>query len=243
MRINKYLAQCGLGSRRSVEALIAEGKVLLNGQVVTDLATQIDEAQDQVEVGGKTVQPPRRHVYYILNKPKGYDVTRGGRHHHRRAWDLLPKGTHASVQSVGRLDRDSTGLLLFTNDGELAFRLSHPSHGCTKVYEVLVEGEISDETVRQLIEGVTLEDGPARALSARKLEAPEKDQGVLALTMGEGRKRIVRRMCEAVGHPVIDLHRTDIGPLNIGNLRKGMTRPLTKAEVRNLYKAAGLEYE
>lgn len=240
MRINKYLAQSGLGSRRSVEELISGGKVSINGKVVRELFTQVGE-EDRIEVKGKVVRPPRSHVYVVMFKPKGYDVTRGGRHHHRRAWDLLAEGTHPSVQSVGRLDRDSSGLLLFTNDGDLAFRLSHPSHGCKKIYEVLLEGEVTDETIKKLGAGVELEDGMAHALKVRKLDCPEKGYAVLALTMGEGRKHIVRRLCEAVGHPVLELHRTDIGPLNIGKLRKGKTRPLTEAEIARLYNTVGLK--
>jgi len=149
MRLNKYLALCGLGSRRAVEQLILDGQVAIAGRPVSDLATQVGEGA-AVSIQGRPVHPvPRSSFDYILlNKPRGYDVTRGGRHHHRRAWDLLPRETHPSVQSVGRLDRDSSGLLLFTNDGELAFRLTHPRYGCRKVYEVEVEGKVGAERWR-----------------------------------------------------------------------------------------------
>jgi len=240
MRLNKFLAQSGLGSRRAVEQLILAGTVSVNGAAVRALATQVDEENDQVVVGGQAVRPVRQFEYLLLNKPRGYDVTRGGRHHHRRAWDLLPKDTHNSVQSVGRLDRDSTGLLLFTNDGELAFRLAHPRYGCRKTYEVDVEGNLSLVAMARLSEGVELEDGPARAVQVEKLPGLVKGQGRLKIVMVEGRNRIVRRMCEALGHPVVALNRIAVAGLELGDLPRGKTRPLSKQEVRRLRQAVGL---
>lgn len=243
MRLNRYLAKSGLGSRRKVEELIEAGQVSINGKAVTDLATQVDAETDEVVVDGRRVRPPLQHVYLMLNKPKGYDVTRGGRHHHRRAYDLLPEGTHPSVQAVGRLDRNSTGLLLFTNDGELANRLAHPSHGCRKEYIVEVEGKPSSEAVRKLREGVELEDGPAKAIEAKILEDEPTRPPRLRIVMGEGRKRIVRRMCEAVGHPVTNLERMATGPVRLGDLRRGKVRPLRRGEIVALRKSVGLEVE
>ncbi len=242
MRINRYLASCGLGSRRAVEALIGAGKVTLNGTIVRDLSTQVKPTGDEVTVEGRPARPAPLFTYLALNKPLGYDVTRGGEQHHRRAWDLLPKGTHPSVQSVGRLDRDSTGLLLFTNDGEFAFRLAHPRHGCTKTYDVeIAGGRPTPETLERLRDGVTLEDGPARALAVEPLpggSGPERSR--LRLVIGEGRNRIVRRMCEAVGHPVVELERVAIGRLELGVLKRGKCRPLTAREVVMLRRDAGL---
>lgn len=239
MRLNRYLAHAGFGSRRAVEKLVEAGAVTINGQKADHPGRDVDEARDRVEVNGQPVQPPQKHVYILLNKPRGYDVTRGGRHHHRRAWDLLPPGTHASVQSVGRLDRESTGLLLFTNDGDLAFRLTHPRYGCPKVYEVEVDGRISSGAIEQLRRGVELDDGPAKAESAELLGTGH-GHSLLRMVMTEGRNRIVRRMCEAVGYPVIELNRTAIGPLTLVGIAKGKTRELHAGEVRNLRKSVGL---
>jgi pseudouridine synthase len=234
LRLNKYLAQAGLGSRRAVEQLILAGVVRLNGQVVSNLSTLVNEQTDRVEVGGEEVRPARSFSYYLLNKPRGYDVTRGGRHHHRRAYDLLPEGVHPSVQSVGRLDRDSTGLLIFTNDGDLAFRLMHPRHGCQKIYEVEVEGEPDGMDLDRLRDGVMLEDGLAQAVNVERVPVSADSPVRLCITMQEGRKHIVRRMCEAIGHPVVTLNRTHVGPLQLGSLRRGGVRELTAAEVRLL---------
>ena len=239
MRLNRYLAQCGLGSRRAVEQLILEGKVTINGKVVRDLASQVESAATVV-VEGKIVRPARRFEYIMLNKPNGYDVTRGGSHHHRRAWDLLPEGTHSSVQSVGRLDRDSTGLLIFTNDGDLAFRLAHPRYGCTKTYVADVEGNMPPEKFNQLTAGLELEDGPAKPVRTGRQPAPEKDRSRLVIVMAEGRNRIVRRMCEALGYPVINLNRIALGQLELGDLARGKTRPLSKREITMLRRSVGL---
>ena len=242
MRLNKYLALCGLGSRRAVEQIILEGQVTINGRKVADLATQVDEGHDVVSVGESILQPvhSRNYEYILLNKPHGYDVTRGGRHHHRRAWDLLPKETHPSVQSVGRLDRDSTGLLIFTNDGDLAYRLTHPRYGCRKVYEVETEREMNDETLRRLKTGVDLEDGPAHAVSAERIPADVSGYPRVQIVMEEGRNRIVRRMCDAVGHPAVNLNRSAIGPLQLGSLARGKTRLLNRREITKLRKLVGL---
>lgn len=243
MRLNQFLAQCGLGSRRAVEQIILGGQVILNGRLIRELATQINPERDRVTVAGKPVRPARQLEYIMLNKPRGYDVTRGGRHHHRRAWDLLPAGTHASVQSVGRLDRDSTGLLLFTNDGDLAFRLAHPRYGCRKVYIVDVEGKVGEALLRRLTEGIELEDGPARALDARRVPTTAEGQSRLLIVMSEGRKRIVRRLCEALGHPAVALNRTAVGGLELGDLARGKTRPLSRREVTRLRQSVGLAVE
>ena len=239
MRLNRYLAQCGLGSRRAVEELIKAGRVRINGRVVERLAIHVDEQKDRVAVDEQPVGLPVRYEFIMLHKPKGYDVTRGGRHHHRRAYDLLPSGTHPSVQAVGRLDRNSTGLLLFTNDGELNFRLTHPRHGCRKVYAVDVEGAVGREVLRRLEDGVELEDGPAKVIEVEKQQTGSRGESHLRIVIAEGRKRIIRRMCEAVDHPVVRLHRTAVGPLELGDLPIGRTRPLTSREVTRLRRSVG----
>lgn len=240
MRLNRYLAQAGFGSRRAVESLVAAGAVTINGKPADHPGRAVDEANDRVEVNGRPVKPPQTHVYIMLNKPRGYDVTRGGTHHHRRAWDLLPAGTHPSVQSVGRLDRDSTGLLIFTNDGDLAFRLTHPRYGCQKIYEVDVDGRISPGALEQLRRGVDLEDGPARPVAA-EIVGSGGGLTTLRIVMAEGRKRIVRRMCEAIGHPVVNLNRAAVGELTLAGLARGKTRPLAPAEISRLRISVGLK--
>jgi pseudouridine synthase len=242
MRLNRFLAQCGVASRRAAEQLIVGGQVRVNGKPARELATQVEPGKDRVEVNGKNVEPAARPVYLLLNKPRGYDVTRGDRHSHRQVYDLLPKGTHASVKAVGRLDRDSTGLLLLTNDGALAHRLTHPSFGCPKTYQVAVEGRATKEETALLMAGVQLDDGPARAVKAQVVEAGAK-MSLLRIVMHEGRKRIVRRMCEAIGHPVAALERTEIGPLKLGQLRRGQVRALKPPEMAALRRAAGMEQE
>ncbi|HOE95814.1 MAG TPA: pseudouridine synthase [Candidatus Sumerlaeota bacterium] len=240
MRLNRFLAAAGLGSRRAVEQMIRDGRVAVNGQTVTQLATQVDERRDRVELDGRPVRPAAQTLYLMLNKPRGYDVTRGGRHHHRRVYDLLPREVHPSVQAVGRLDRNSTGLLLFTNDGDLNFRLTHPRHGCHKHYEVLVEGVVDDETLEIFREGIRLEDGPAQAVEVARLEPTGPETTRLRIVMAEGRKHIVRRMCEAAGHPVLELDRTAVGPVRLGDLARGKVRPLTRREVAALKRSVGL---
>jgi 23S rRNA pseudouridine2605 synthase len=244
LRLNRYLASCGLGSRRSVESLIRSGEVRINGKVVRELSTTVNTDHDKVTVGIKDVRPPMGRVYILMHKPRGYDVTRGGRHHHRRAWDLLPAGTHQSVQSVGRLDRNSTGLLLFTNDGETANRLTHPRFGCRKFYDVLVSGKVNEATLRKFREGIELDDGPARVVEIERLRINPERMGDqtgrtgLRMVITEGRNRIIRRMCDAVEHPVVALHRTRMGPLELGKLPTGRTRPLKQHEVNTLKKYA-----
>lgn len=239
MRLNRYLALCGLGSRRAVERLILDGEISVNGRVVTDLATQVDPDRDRIEYRGRISRPATRHTYLALNKPRGYDVTRSDRHSRRLVYDLLPDGTHPAVKAVGRLDRDSTGLLLLTDDGELAHRLTHPSFGCPKTYDVIVDGVVRVEDLNLLTSGIHLDDGPAKAVSAQLLDQTQTASR-LKIVMIEGRKRIVRRMCEAIGHPVRELERTAIGPIQLGNLRRGTTRSLTPHELRKLRHCVGL---
>jgi 23S rRNA pseudouridine2605 synthase len=239
VRLNRYLAQCGLGSRRSAEELIKNGKVKINGKIVRELATQVGP-DDRVQVDGRDQRPAEQLVYLAMNKPRGYDVTRADRHSHRRIYDLLPKETHLSVKAVGRLDRDSTGLLLLTNDGVLAHRLTHPSFGCPKAYQAEVEGKVSGETLKMMTEGVQLDDGAARAVEVVALERGTRTS-MLRIVMHEGRKHIVRRLCATLGHPVLALERVGIGPLGVTGLGKGRVRPLTKGELIALRKSVGME--
>jgi pseudouridine synthase len=238
VRLNKFLAQCGIASRREADRLIVKGKVKVNGRVVDQLGVRIDEGRDRVDVNGRPVQPERRSVYIILNKPAGFLVTMNdplGRPTVRKLLPGLPRG----VVPVGRLDFDSDGLLLLTNDGELAFRLTHPRYEVPKTYLVRVDGEVSPETLARLQRGVSLEGKKAVPDKVVLLEAG-RGKSQLRLELHEGRKREVRRIFEAVGHRVTRLRRVEFAGLTIKNLPAGQWRALLAREVSSLKKAAGL---
>jgi pseudouridine synthase len=239
-RLQKILARAGYGSRRTCEQLIRQGRVRVNGQAVTLLGTQADPEFDVIEVDGKRVSLPREHTYILLHKPAGVVTTRCDAHAARTVMHLLQDVT-APVFPVGRLDADTTGALLLTDDGELAYRLTHPRYGVPKTYLVEVRGAVGEEAIRRLQEGVPLEDGvtaPAQVHRARYVT--ERKTTLLRLTIHEGRKRQVKRMCQAVGHPVVRLHRERFGPLTLRNLPAGAWRYLTAEEVVALQRAVGL---
>ncbi len=232
-RLQKVLAQAGLGSRRACEELIEEGRVTVNGEVAI-LGRRVETAADQVAVDGVVIGVAPGLVYYLLNKPRGVVSTAADPQGRPTVVQLVPDD--ARVYPVGRLDTDTEGLLLLTNDGELTHRLTHPSFGVEKEYLVEVEGEPTRGTLRILREGVALDDG---------ITAPAKVSAVapslLKVVIHEGRNRQVRRMCEAVGHPVQRLVRTRIGPLRDASLEPGAWRALTVDEVRTLERAASVE--
>lgn len=229
-RLQKVLARVGVGSRRACEELIAAGRVTVNGEVAV-LGRRVDPAFDQVEVDGVPVPVAPGLVHYLLNKPAGVVTTAEDPHGRVTACDLVP--SEPRVHPVGRLDRDSEGLLVLTNDGALTFRLTHPSFGVPKEYLVSVRGEPQPGAVRRLREGVDLDDGPT-APARVAVVGP----GLLRIVIHEGRNRQVRRMCDAVGHPVTRLVRTRIGPLADPHLTPGTFRSLTTDEVRALAAAA-----
>jgi 23S rRNA pseudouridine2605 synthase len=233
-RLQKVLARAGLGSRRACEELIAEGRVTVDGAVAV-LGRRVDPATSHVEVDGVPVVLRDDLVYYLLNKPAGRVTTARDPQGRPTVLDLVP--AEPRVFPVGRLDFDSEGLLVLTNDGDLTHRLTHPSHGVRKTYLAEVEGVPSRAALRSLREGVMLDDGPTAPASAALVQTTA---GVTAieLTIHEGRNRQVRRMCEAVGHPVRRLVRTRIGPLHDHRLAPGVWRRLTRGEVRSLYTAA-----
>ncbi len=232
MRLQALLARAGVTSRRKAEELILKGLVRVNGEVAR-LGQKVGP-EDVVEVAGKRVELPKERLVLLLHKPKGYTTTRLDPHATKTVYQLLPD--IPGLQAVGRLDRDSEGLLLFTNDGELLFRLTHPRYGVRKVYRVWTErGTLPQEVCRRLLAGVALEDGPARALACRP--AP----GGAILTLGEGRKREVRRMLQAVGYPVKRLLRLQVGPIRLGDLPPGKWRRLSEEEVQALLREVGLE--
>jgi 23S rRNA pseudouridine2605 synthase len=229
-RLQKVLARAGFGARRVCEELIADGRVTVNGEVAA-LGRRVDPEQDRVEVDGVPIGVRPGLVHYLLNKPKGVVTTASDPQGRPTVVQLVPD--EPRVFPVGRLDADTEGLLLLTNDGELAHRLTHPSFGVEKEYVAQVEGTPSRGALRRLREGVELEDGRTAPAKVGLVEP-----NVLRLVIHEGRNRQVRRMCDAVGHPVVRLVRTRIGPLRDPNLRPGTWRALEVAEVRALERAA-----
>ncbi len=239
------MSQAGIASRRASEKLIAEGRVTVNGQTVREMGTKADPAVDDIRVDGRRLKGPQRARYILLNKPAGYVTTRVDPQHRRTVLDLLT-GVREYVYPVGRLDYDTEGLLLLTNDGELAARLTHPRHGVERTYEARVAGMPDHDAIDRLRNGVPL-DGrrtqPATVVllnraAATRLAGRREPQGVLLITIREGRNRQVRRMCEAVGHPVKKLVRRQIGPLRDRQLKPGEWRDLRAEEVRALQRAA-----
>jgi len=233
-RLARYLARSGVASRRRAEGLIATGRVAVNGVVVTTPAFNVDPERDRVTVDGKPVGPEPR-VYLVLNKPPGYVSTVSDPHGRPTVLDLVPR--IGRLYPVGRLDADSEGLLLLTNDGELTVLLTHPRYHVPKTYRVWVAGVPDRSALTRLARGVELEDGPTAPARVRMVRAG-RGGAVLEFTLYEGRKRQVRRMCAAVGHPVRRLVRVGLGPLSLGDLPPGRWRELTSGEVAALRRAA-----
>lgn len=229
MRLQKFLASAGIASRRACEKLIEEGKVSVNGEVVTQLGTTVDPLKDQVFFEGKQVQLVEEKIYLLLNKPPGYVTTAKDQFGRPTVLDLVSDTGHR-VFPVGRLDYNTSGLLILTNDGDLTLQLTHPRHEVFKTYVATVQGAISDEALEQLASGVQLEDfktSPAKV----KLIRREADLSLVELSIREGKYRQVRRMMEAVGHPVESLQRIAIGIINLSGLREGSYRVLSSEEV------------
>ncbi|CAN5289309.1 pseudouridine synthase [soil metagenome] len=229
VRLQAYLARAGVASRRASEELIRQGRVRVNGRVVTLLGSKVDPAQDRVEVDGEVVRTEAL-TWVALHKPRGYVTSRTDAFGRPTIYALLPPRFH-SLFHVGRLDRNSEGLLLLSNDGETANRLLHPRYGTTKEYLVDVQGRVEREAIQQLTHGVQLEDGLARAESVDRLHQVDQDVFRIRMVLREGRKREVRRMCEAVGHPVRRLLRQRFGPIELGELPAGRWRIVSPTEL------------
>ncbi|MEA2177593.1 MAG: rRNA synthase [Solirubrobacteraceae bacterium] len=229
MRLGKFLAHAGIASRRRAEDLVRAGRVSIDGITVRDPARDVDETSG-VAVDGKPVSGAEAHVIWALHKPAGVVSTAKDTHGRRTVLDLLPQGTKGRLYPVGRLDADTTGLILLTNDGELANRLMHPSFEVPKTYRVRVaRPPLREGALHALRNGVELEDGMTAPALVRRLRADQLD-----ITIHEGRKRQVRRMCDAVGHPVKEIERIAFGPLRLGTLPRGQARRLTTAETQRL---------
>lgn len=227
VRLQKHLARAGVASRRGAEAVIEAGRVTVNGEVVRELGTKVDPERDRIEVDGQpiAIEPTR---WVALNKPRGYVCTRRDPQGRRTVYDLLPDDM-GTLFTVGRLDADSEGLILLTNDGDAANRLLHPRYGVRREYLALVEGKPGPKALRKLRAGVALEDGLATAVDAGFVDTEEGP--AVRLVLAEGRKREVRRMLAAVGHPVRRLTRTRYGGLELGALRPGAWRLLDADEL------------
>lgn len=238
VRLQKALAQAGLGSRRACEELIAQGRVEVDGRVVRTQGLRIDPTHAVIRVDGDRVLPEVRQVYLAVHKPRGMVSTMSDPQGRPALGDLV-EGHAQRLFHVGRLDADSEGLIFLMNDGELAHRLAHPSHEVAKTYVAEVAGPVPRDLGRRLKAGVVLEDGPARVDDFR-VRGHSSNRVMLEITLHEGRNHIVRRMLAAVDQPVLRLVRTQIGPIRLGELRPGRTRRLTSDEVAKLFDAVGL---
>ena len=241
MRLAKHLAHAGVASRRAAEGLIAAGSVSVDGEIVRDPAREVDE-RNRVEVAGELVGGPEERVVYVLHKPVGVLSTARDTHGRQTVVELIEEPRR--LYPVGRLDADSSGLILLTNDGALAERLTHPRYEVPRTYRVRVAGgPVGERALRALRGGVQLEDGPTAPARVRRM-VPTRGTGEgegeeLELTIREGRNRQVRRMCEAIGHPVLALRRVAFGPLRLGSLQPGAHRRLGEEELRELREAGG----
>ncbi len=238
VRLQKLLAQSGVASRRKCEELMLAGLVVVDGEVVTRLGTKVDPRTAVIRVDGKRLPPVSEKVYLVLNKPRGVVSTMSDPEGRRTLSDLVADRPERLFH-VGRLDTDTSGLLLLTNDGDFAHRMAHPSYEVDKTYVAEVEGEVFRRTLKQLLEGVTLDDGPVTVSKARIIEATAS-KSIVELVIHEGRNRIVRRLLDHVGHPVRRLTRTAFGPVSLGGLRTGELRELTREELGELLDTAQL---
>lgn len=238
IRLQKVLAQAGIASRRASEVLIEEGRVEVNGKVVTEQGRRVDPERDTIRVDGARIPPPRRHQYLVLNKPRGVVSTMEDPEGRRSLAELLPRKSQRLFH-VGRLDTDTEGLILLTNDGEFANRMAHPRYQVPKTYLAEVAGLVEPRTLRRLEKGLRLEDGPVKPDKV-KLVSRGESRSLLSITLHEGRNRIVRRMMDAVGHPVDRLARTAIGPVRLGQLTVGTTRELSREELGALLDLVGM---
>ena len=239
VRLQKVLAAAGVASRRACEIMISEGRVEVNGRLVLEQGIRVDPDRDVIRVDGSRIPPPRRHQYLVLNKPRGVVSSMADPSGRRTLAEFLTG--RERLFHIGRLDTDSEGLLLLTNDGEFAHRLAHPSYEVPKTYLAEVAGVVNQATLRRLRAGISLDDGPVRPSSVT-LVSTGTDRSLIKITLHEGRNHIVRRTMEAVGHPVRRLSRTGIGPVRLGNLKVGQLRDLTQDELGGLLDLTSQEY-
>ena len=232
-RLQKYLAECGIASRRKCEEYILQGKVQVNGKTITELGVKVNTEKDKITFEGKNVKQEERKVYILLNKPIGYVTTSDEQFGRDKVLDLVK--VRERVVPVGRLDMYTSGALILTNDGDFVYKVTHPKHEITKTYTVTVKGIIKNEEVEQLRKGVKIDDYTTRPAKVKILKTDEeKDISRLEITIHEGKNRQVRRMCESVGRRVIALHRSKIGNIGVKDIELGKWRYLKDFEVKTL---------
>ena len=231
MRLQKFLADAGIASRRASEKLILNGEVSVNGKVARELGTKVDPLHDHVQVDGRAVKP-RRKLYIAIHKPPGFICSKTDPEKRKTVGDLLPK-EWSNLNSVGRLDYNSEGLIFFTNDGDFSLRLTHPRFGIRKKYLVTVKGEATPEHLRTIQKGIFQDGEMLRAEKGRIIKS-NKSHSLVELILAEGKNREVRRMFETLGFEVEQLQRVQIGPVKLGQLPRGKWRALTASEVRSL---------
>jgi 23S rRNA pseudouridine2605 synthase len=231
VRLQKFLAEAGVASRRAAEQIVVAGRVSVNGRPVTELGSRVDPGQDEVTVDGKPVRV-RRKIYVALNKPRGLVCSHKDEFERPTIYELVPK-EWGHLHSVGRLDFNSEGLLFLTNDGEFSLRLTHPRYGVHKKYVATVEGRVEDETLRRFTQGIWYEGERFKAERARLISASQS-QSVVELELAEGKYREVRRLFESQGRVVKRLQRVQIGKIKLGELRPGKWRTLTEPEIKSL---------
>lgn len=232
IRLQKYLANCGVASRRKCEELILQGKISVNGKIVTELGTKIDVNVDKVIYCGKSVEQNEKMVYILLNKPIGYVTTSRDQFNRDTVMDLVKVSQR--VVPVGRLDMYTSGAIILTNDGDFVYKVTHPKHEITKTYVATVKGIITNDEVEQLKKGVKIEDYTTRPAKVKILKTDvEKDFSRIEITIHEGKNRQVRKMCEVIGRRVLALHRRKIGSLTVKDIELGKWRYLTKKEVED----------
>lgn len=237
VRLQKFLARAGVASRRASEKLIEAGRISVNGQVVTELGTKVDPEADEVRLDGAPVRKAAEAVTLMLNKPAGYLTSMKDPQGRPCVAQLVPLDEFPALYPLGRLDYDTTGLLLFSTDGELGNAVLHPSHHVDKTYRALVKGKPSEAALDRLRSGVVLDDGPTQPAEVR-LAGRKGKNAYVEIIIHEGRRRQVKRMCEAIGHPVLQLHRVSFGPLELGDLPEGKYRVLSEQEVAALERAS-----
>ena len=234
VRLQKALADAGVASRRACEELITDGRVSVNGEQITQLGTKVNPEKDELAVDGEIINANKSKSYVIFNKPAGVLSTMSDPEGRPSLGDYF-KERSERLFHVGRLDKESEGLIVLTNDGEIAHRATHPSYGLVKKYIVEIEGHLSAVQAQELRDGIRLEDGLARALEVIVLREPTPKNAWIEISIHEGRYHIVRRMFEELGLPVLRLIRTEFGPLNIGETKVGRWRHLNEGEVENLF--------
>ena len=233
VRLQKYLANCGIASRRKSEELITSGKISVNGKVITELGTKINPSTDKILYNGKEVKEESKHVYILLNKPIGYVTTSKDQFGRDSVMDLVK--VKERIVPVGRLDMYTSGALILTNDGDFVYQVTHPKHEIEKTYTVTMKGIVTKEEVEKLRNGIKIDDYITKEAKAKILKNDEeKNQSRLEITIHEGKNRQVRKMCEAIGHKVLALHRSKIAGIGVKDLSLGKWRYLNKEEVNKI---------